>query len=360
MAINNFLRFLGTSIASNFKPLSVPYRLNLAVTYKCNSRCEMCGIWKKETDDLEMTPREVRSFFTQNPFFQWVTVTGGEIFLRKDILQIMSAIIESSPRLYLLNFPTNGLSPDIVEEGVRDLLKMRPNRVMVSVSLDGYAELNDKIRGLDGAFEKSIETYKRLRKLKSRNFGVMLGMTLSNSNSEYLTETFDAVKKSIKDFTWKDLHVNVSQKSSHYYGNEELAEYDPGNILKTLETFMKLKGFPTNAVEVMDLSYQRLSKGFLTTGITPVPCAALRSSCFIDPFWNLYPCTMFSEKMANLRETNFNFKSCWRSKETNNRRKDIRKGNCPQCWTPCEAYQSILARLYDFRALLLGNNGNKP
>ena len=58
--------------------------LRISVTDHCNFRCEMCNIWQKKSVD-EMTPAEVEQVFTRYPQFRWVHLTGGELFMRRDL-----------------------------------------------------------------------------------------------------------------------------------------------------------------------------------------------------------------------------------------------------------------------------------
>ena len=36
-----------------------------------------------------------------------------------------------------------------------------------------------------------------------------------------------------------------------------------------------------------------------------MPCYAAQSFCYIDSFWNVYPCMNMNEKLGNLRKNNF-------------------------------------------------------
>ena len=73
-----------------------------------------------------------------------------------------------------------------------------------------------------------------------------------------------------------------------------------------------------------------------------MPCHALRASCFIDPWGVVYPCITYSKPMGRLRDTGMRLEPIWNHAETAQVQREIWKGQCPQCWTACEAYQSIL------------------
>jgi radical SAM protein with 4Fe4S-binding SPASM domain len=65
----------------------------------------------------------------------------------------------------------------------------------------------------------------------------------------------------------------------------------------------------------------------------------------VDPQGNIYPCGMWNKRIANLEEIDYKLKNIWNKPETEIVRNQILKKNCPNCWTPCEAYQSILGNL---------------
>jgi hypothetical protein len=59
----------------------------------------------------------------------------------------------------------------------------------------------------------------------------------------------------------------------------------------------------------------------------------------------VFPCTIYEKKLGNLRNADFDLGRIWRSAEARTLQKEIWDYKCPQCWTPCEAYQSIMGNL---------------
>src|SRR5438132_698409 len=105
MMIGRQLGLLNDIVGANVRHPGLPYRISLVTTYHCNFRCEMCSIWQKKSVD-EITPAEIDRFFQKWPHFSWVNLTGGEIFMRRDIEDVVAAVRRSCTGLYLLNFPT--------------------------------------------------------------------------------------------------------------------------------------------------------------------------------------------------------------------------------------------------------------
>ena len=54
---------------------------------------------------------------------------------------------------------------------------------------------------------------------------------------------------------------------------------------------------------------------------------------------------MYDAKIASLRDHDYDLRAIWNLPRTLELQKEIWDYKCPQCWTPCEAYQSILGNL---------------
>jgi len=328
-------------LASNLNTPSnrMPYKLTYAVTYRCNSRCTNCGIWKRESRD-ELTLGEIDRFFSDNPRFLWIDLTGGEIFLRDDIVDIVNVISKRCKHLHTLHFPTNGLMTERIVETTKLIKKLGINKMIVSVSIDGPPEIHDKIRGIKGGFERAIETYKQLKGVGG--ISVYPGMTLSGENVGLIGDTIKSIRQNDPDFSFKDLHVNIIHSSPHFYGNS-IDSYPYQEISEAVKRFTRMKKFEANPISVLERAYAKGVGKYLESKKSPMPCHALTVSMFLDPDGNVFPCTMYDKKIGKIRDSNF--PDIWSEKETRKTAREINALKCPQCWTPCEAYQSILANM---------------
>lgn len=338
------LALASTIMKSNFTRLNFPYKLTYVTTYKCQSRCVVCDIWKKQPVG-ELTLEEIQQFFKTSNKFMWIDITGGEVFLRKDIVQIVKAMLDNCKNLYMIHIPTNSLMPSIIEARVKEILALNPQYFTVTCSLDGPPELNDKLRGIPGDFDKVIETYKRLSNIKRKNFKVFLGFTLSHLNKGTFKETYEAVKKEIPSITPNNFHMNIIHLSEHYYSNKDLQIESKQDFIQEIDHFSKIRINEFGPIPYLEKKYLSLVKKYIETGKTPVTCQALAGSVFIDSFGYIYPCSIYSRRLANIKDINYDLESYWDTDEVKQIRKEIEEGKCPHCWTPCEAYQSILAKI---------------
>jgi MoaA/NifB/PqqE/SkfB family radical SAM enzyme len=335
---------LGTTV---HRPSS-PLKLNLCLTYWCQYKCKTCNIWQRKPTD-ELTTEEIVALVRENANINWVDLTGGEIFLRRDIDEIFDAILTGWSRLAILHFPTNGFQTERIVRSVERIAGRGPGRTVVTVSVDGDAALNDEIRGIKGGFRHQMETFRALRRIPG--IVTALGMTLSTYNLRQFEATFAACARECPGLTVDDVHLNVAQKSGHYYGNADTDGIapDPMQARAEMKRYRDLRGIAQSPRQLLENAYLKNLDRFLVTGRTPMPCHALRASCFIDPWGVVYPCITYSRPMGRLRDTGMRLDPIWNDAKTAEVQSEIWKGQCPQCWTACEAYQSILGNALAFR-----------
>jgi len=327
---------------ANFRRLDHPFKLTFCITYWCNYKCQTCNIWQMKPRD-ELRLEEIQEFMKKSRDFLWVDLTGGEVTLRKDFVEVAHAVIDHSPNLLLLHFPTNGYLSDKIVENTKAIMERRPEKLIITVSTDGDEAMNDEIRGIEGGWQKQIETFRRLREIPGVE--VVLGMTLSRKNVDHFEQAYAAAAKEIPGLEYRDFHVNIVHESAHYLGNTELGlrrHTPPRALLDAVRNVSKLRGTPTGPVGYLERRYLEHVERYLMTGQTPVRCHALSASCFVDSWGNVFPCTIYDKKLGSLRDVDYDLRRIWAEPIAVRTQKEIWQYDCPQCWTPCEAYQSIM------------------
>ena len=327
---------------------AAPLKLNWCLTYWCQYKCKTCNIWQRKPSD-ELTTDEIVALVRENPNVNWVDLTGGEIFLRRDIDDVFDAILTGWSRLAILHFPTNGFQTDRIVKSVERIAGRGPARTIVTISVDGDEALNDEIRGIKGGFQRQMETFRALRRMPG--IVAALGMTLSTHNIGQFERTFAACARACPGLSVDDMHLNVAQTSGHYYGNAETDGVAPDrtSARADMHKYRGLLAPMRTPRQWLERTYLENLDRFLLTGRTPMPCHALRASCFIDPWGVVYPCITYSRPVGRLRETGMRLDPIWNDPETARVQDEIWNGQCPQCWTACEAYQSILGNTLALR-----------
>ena len=164
-------------------------------TMRCNLHCEFCyvgtllnieGEWREE-----MPLETLRRAFPDQKGLQ-VSLTGGEIFMRKDILGVMDVFREKGYTCGYLT--TNGTI--ITEERASALADLASAGFLkhISVSIDGPGEMHDKARGVKGTFERTAAGLRRLQEaaaLRHAPLRVSVNTTVAHETLEALTEMVD-------------------------------------------------------------------------------------------------------------------------------------------------------------------------
>ena len=341
MKVVPYAKLAARAARANVARLDFPMKLTFCITYWCNYRCQTCNIWKMKPRD-ELTLDEIRRFFEKSNRFSWIDVTGGEVTLRKDFVDICEAVTSNCKDLLLFHYPTNGYLTEQLVANTREVAKMSPERLMITISCDGDEAMNDEIRGVEGGYKRQLESFRRLREIPGVQ--VVLGMTLSARNVDHFPQAFAAAQKEVPGLTSHDFHVNIVHEGAYLHNDDlELRDrVDPGRLADATEAYAKLRGRGLHPVNVLEREYLKRVRRYLETGRTPMRCHAMRSSCFIDSWGNVHPCTIYDKKIGSLRDVDYDLAAIWHSDEAKRIQQEIWEYKCPQCWTPCEAYQTIM------------------
>jgi hypothetical protein len=179
-----------------------------------------------------------------------------------------------------------------------------------------------------------------LRRARLPRVNAFFGMTLLPENYESIDETVAAAAEVVPGIDATDFHFNLGMESAHYYRNTG-AQTAPSKALRERIDRLKRGGF--DPISILERAYQKRIPRYLKTGRSPVPCAALRASVFVDAQGVVYPCSIYDRPLGNLRECDYSMGAIIRSRESYEARRVVIEDDCPGCWTPCEAYQSLFA-----------------
>ncbi|HEY74299.1 MAG: radical SAM protein [Chloroflexi bacterium] len=328
-------------------PRLLPMSLTLSLTYHCNSRCATCNVWRKEVEELTVDEWE-RSLRSLGRAPHWITVSGGEPLLRDDAVEIMRLACEHC-RPAIINIPTNGLLPKRIARAVGEVAAACPRTsFVVNLSLDGWGEDHDRIRGVPGNFERALETYHRLRTLKAPNLTLGVHTVISRFNAHrvpalytrvqeelapdsYITEiaeervelgTMDAdIAPSLE--VYKDAIEQVMTRMSH----PSQARHPPSGLGRVTRAFRR--------------RYYRLVQQWLQERRQVIPCYAGWASAQISPEGDVWFCCVRAESVGNLREAGYDFGRVWWGERAQSLREDVRAGRC-DCPLANAAYTNLL------------------
>lgn len=134
-----------------------PYSVHFELTPKCNMNCVHCYL-QKHHHFKEMSYERIIEILDilYNKGILFITFTGGEIFTRKDFLDIY---MYAKKKGFLIELFTNGYS---LSDQIIDTFKKYPP-ILIDISLYGACEETYfKVTGIKGAFNKVVENTKKL------------------------------------------------------------------------------------------------------------------------------------------------------------------------------------------------------
>lgn len=167
MVSNGLLKISDSSHQYRSPPSSVKlvHRLenvSFETTTKCNLRCKHCYADARKKRDNELALFEIKELIDQLAAMGVLSIifSGGEPLMHPHIFEIME-YARKKPLSVLLF--TNGTL--ISKKVVKKLKKLQVYRL--NVSIDGPdAKIHDKFRGVKGAFKKTVNGIKLLKKAK--------------------------------------------------------------------------------------------------------------------------------------------------------------------------------------------------
>lgn len=337
--VNNIL-FMKSILLSNFIRLSFPFKITFAVTYRCNLRCRTCNIWGKGKYDSELSVGEIDSFFKKAGNFSWISVTGGEPFLREDLPEICDTLVNRCRKLSRLHITTNGqLTDKIIDLAAQLRNKYKRLKFVFIVSIDGPSYLHDAIRCKEGAWKNAVTTFLKLKEIAQVK--TMVGFTISSHNVGKFEEAYELLKELYPSFSLDDISVNIFQKSGFYYTNEDMLKPDSDLLLGQIKRIISMDKDKFSINNFLRRNYLNLYTEYLKTGKPPLKCQAFSSTCFLSPEGNLHPCCMYDNKPLNVRGLNNSLAAFWNSVDAKRLGYECSQADCPGCWTPCDAFSSI-------------------
>lgn len=364
--LNLVPKVLGYRLAHRLgRPQTLPINITVSVTNACNSRCKTCLIWRfyhyqPELKEKELTAWEFdRIFDSIGGSVFWATLSGGEPFLRPDIPQICEALCEHcNPSI--INIPTNSLLPETIEDKTKRILeRCKGPSLIVNLSLDGLKEEHGRIRGVPGNFDRFLDTYHRLRQLKSEfpNFHLGVHSVVSKYNVGRLSEVYEYAKSLSSD----SYITEVAERRSELFNKDEDIAPSPEEYSKFIEELifrMKHENhFFGNSVsrttQAFRLTYYQIAADVLRRRRQVVPCYAGLASCQVSAYGDIWPCCIlgYDHSMGNIRENDYNFRKIWFSQKAEEVRNYIKQENCA-CPLANAHYTNILCNFTALRKVL--------
>jgi MoaA/NifB/PqqE/SkfB family radical SAM enzyme len=323
-------------------PRLLPLNLTVSVTYRCNSRCLTCNVYSRHAEEMSADEFD-RTFRSLGRAPYWYTMSGGEPFLRSDLPDICeSAYRHGSPGI--INIPTNGLLSSRIPEMVEDIAdRCRRSQVIVNLSLDGVGEEHDRIRGVEGSFDRAVETFRGLRSVSAPNLTVGVHTVISVHNVDRVPSIYEYVARELSPDSY------ITEIAEERVELETLG----ASIAPTPDAYARAVDFLiarireqrysgiSRVTQSFRIRYYELVKRYLTSGRQPIPCYSGVASAQIAPDGDVWFCCIKADPIGNLRDVGYDFRKIWFTQKAVAERKKIRAGQC-SCPLANAAYTNML------------------
>jgi MoaA/NifB/PqqE/SkfB family radical SAM enzyme len=321
--------------------LVLPAAVTDNVLYACNSRCQTCHIWEHQADVLSV-PEYERVFRSLGRAPRWVTVTGGEPFLRGDLGEIVLALDRHCTPA-VINIPTNGTFPRRVESVVdRVAAVIAPRSLIINLSIDEVERAHDRLRGYKGNWELAMTTADVLKRLKRRHDNLVFGVNtvISRFNEERIREIAERV-----DALEPDSYVAevAGRRVELATGADILPSRD--GLLRALGF---LRGRSRRTLRLIDAlvaalraEYYGLLERHTRERREVLPCYAGITSVHIMPEGKVWACCVLGEELGELRAVDYDFPTLWYGAAAQSIRRRIKQEKC-NCTLANQGYMNML------------------
>ena len=291
--------------------LNVPLSVQLDLTYRCNERCVHCYL--DHEDYGEMSTAEIKHLLEEmaeaGVFI--LTLSGGEIFLRKDFFEILE--YARRKLTFCVKLKTNAILIREAEAArIRDL-------GVESVQISIYShrpEIHDAITLVPGSLKRSLDA---ARFLKSQGLRVILANVLMEQNvRDYqalramaaemgLESTIDPTITPMMDGDRSVLSLGIDRDALRQV-------FRDSSLVGNVEEFCAIAPpADENSLEAL-------------------PCSASHTTCYVSPYGDVFPCVQFPLPTGNVRKQRFI--DIWRHSDRMNDVRSIRLKDLTTC-TSC-------------------------
>lgn len=324
-----------------------PLTMSFVVTDKCNSRCQTCQIGARYLDDPsvadgELTLAEYRRLFASIGRLEWVTLSGGEPFMRKDFPDIAIALAEET-RPRVINVPTNGTFVHAARTGIARMLDgLGDTRLVINVSLDGVGARHDRVRGFDGNFDRVLQLADALRELDDPRLTFGCNTVISAFNAAHVPETIDFVLDTLRPDSYV---LEAAQIRPEYHNDHVALDAGARAVRAALDhATRRLEAQPRRGVPALVKAFRRhYYAGVLERLDGPVAhrCFSAFATCAVMPKGDVWSSTQRADAMGNVRDFDLDFRALWRSPRAEAARDAVRRQRCT-CETSNVSYPNAL------------------
>ena len=286
-----------------------PVQIIQYVTGRCNLRCAHC--FYKETldskdpgeipvDNIVMNTAKVAPVL-------WYSITGGEVFIRKDFSELVLKIHEKiRPKFF--SFPTNGWYTKKTYEGVLNVLqRLKNGNLILFFSIDGPKDIHDEIRG-PNSYQKIQETISKLKHLQTiyNNLYINIVITVQHQNYMHFPRLINDIQEEFEPTA-----ISINLLRYHSLNSEKLEDYILDSYESAINEYDKFRNknsynFLFNSIiKAKEKNQKKIILNAARHDKFTTPCSAGKLSYVVMENGDVKPCEILDNVYGNIKEDSF-------------------------------------------------------
>lgn len=321
------------------KALAGPLHVNIDLTYRCNLRCVMCEVWRKESTVFgraqeELTTEDLKRLILELHALgvKVITFSGGEPLVRSDVFDVLGF---AKAQKLIVTLVTNATL--INREAARKLAELKLD--YLTVSLDAVSPpLNDEIRG-EGTFRRAVDALRMLHEMNAK-VKTTINTVVSRLNYHEMPKiVMFARQLGVSQVNFQPVFDRPGIPMSILATTPEVCPDLQASVAETLKASRK------HHVHVGPAEYMNLiavSPYHRSSFLTRLDCCMVHLSCAVNAFGDVVPC-WFLPSVGNVRKTRLG--EIWFSEAFNRVRQSVkghRVAQCKRCFAICYTPYNIL------------------
>jgi len=310
---------------------SAPYYLNLFVTARCNASCPYClNRFRQATHGPELRVGEYERLAGNWPGLRILSLTGGEPFLREDLLDILRAFTRSTRALYL-TIHTNGFDPAALADFLATARHEDPVRMLnVCLSFDGIGKRHDEIRGVPGLFDRNMECIEIVRQHRAadKRVDLVTATTLAEDNIDEAEAVWQFLTDEVGVISTVGIDRYAKGPARQRLLDRFREIYSARPYYRARYPAFSLRSFRQALESLYPDELERRAR----TGRREMPCVAGRNLIVLYEDGTAAPCEMRDDVFGNVRDADYSIEKLLRSPASRAIRKAIARRECCCLW----------------------------
>jgi MoaA/NifB/PqqE/SkfB family radical SAM enzyme len=312
---------------------SAPDKVTIRVTQRCNARCLMCDFWQtnaREEDEIPTSRwieviEELHDWI--GPFF--LSLTGGEVFLKRGVNDLLRRSVELDIALSLL---TNGLAlrsdkhlDEMLATGLR----------VINFSIDGVdPEVHDRFRGVPGIHAAASDAIVRIKKRCPEMVVTVVCIIMRETIGQLVDYVAWADAIGADRVLFQPIMPTFGTRDSgrDWYTRDDRFVHDMDQVRRVMSELVALKEGGANIANGVD-EFGKFTEYFTNPNIVQIHrtrCMLGQTNLNIDEYGKMDMCYAFDTRIGNINDGPL--RQTWTSPLARQKRREIKN-----CRRPCMA-----------------------